>query len=431
MAKLTRTQKYADYRDSLTNDKESSLSTNELSNYRDRLDNITGQNTGTEVKQGNRPEDPKYSWVDFEETPIEQLVNSFADEAASNGNSFVWNSLQEMPPKSEEAQQPQAKPAENPYVGYYNPNARPAYPETPKQPGYAPNDNRGNGYSAPVSPEIAQFAEPVNVNPQANIPMNNGTVSQVLTNSYPSQNYYNTPNQASQYPNTVNPQQIPYPNTPVQPQNVPNYPSQTPVDNHVIDHRTDADNYYLNETMNDVAEYNRANGGQTISQLTNDMINEVRHPGQEIPAAPAVEPTVNEYPDSDEDFSSTVSMEINKLMDEMAGMDTIEEEPELEPVKESPVEEHPVLAKALEEEPEEEVIEIKNLKELEKEQTRDTVSETIPFVVSASDADEMLDDDEEEGSNTVLNVILIILILILVAVLGLIVFYIFKTKGIF
>ncbi|MBQ1788369.1 MAG: hypothetical protein II004_05510, partial [Erysipelotrichaceae bacterium] len=135
-------------------------------------------------------------------------------------------------------------------------------------------------------------------------------------------------------------------------------------------------------------------------------------------------------PDSDEDFSSTVSMEINKLMDEMAGMDTIEEEPELEPLRDT-VEEHPVLAKTLEEEKEEEVIEIKNLKELEKEQARDTVSETIPFVVSATDTDDMLDDDEEEGSNTVLNIILIILIIILVAVLGLIVFYIFKTKGIF
>ena len=417
MAKLTRTQKYADYRDSLTNDKESSLSTNELSNYRDRLDNITGQFPGSEPKQENKPEDPKYSWVDFEETPIEQLVSSFADEAGNNSGSFDWAGLQEMPPKSETPQQPQAKPAENPYVGYYNPNAQSAYPETPKQQGY---DNRGNGYNTQVNPEMAQFAEPVNINPQGNVPVNNGNVSQVLSNGYPNQNYYTAPNQ-QQYPKVPNPQQMPYPNA-------GNY--MPPVDNHAIDHRSDADNYYLNETMNEVGEYNRVNGGQTISQLTNDMINEIRHPGQPAPAAPAPAEPMNQYADADEDFSSTVSMEINKLMDEMAGMDTIEEEPELEPVKET-VEEHPVLAKALEEEPEEEVIEIKNLKELEKEQVRDTVSETIPFVVSATDSDEMLDDDEEEGSNTVLNVILVILIFILVLVLGLIVFYIFKTKGIF
>ncbi|MBQ1533602.1 MAG: hypothetical protein IIZ64_02150 [Erysipelotrichaceae bacterium] len=419
MAKLTRTQKYADYRDSLTNDKESSLSTNDLSNYKDRLDSLTGQYPGSQQPQQNRPQDPKYSWVDFEETPIEQLVSSFANQ--NNGGSFDWTDLQEMPPKSEN-QQPQAKPAENPYVSYSNPNAQPVYPEAPQQQGY---DNRG-GYNPQVNPQMAQFAEPVNVNPA---PQNSALVNDGTLN-YPNQNYYNAPNQP-QYPNVPNPQ-MPYPNA--APQGAPNY--MPPVDNHAIDHRTDADNYYLNETMNDVAEYNRVNGGQTISQLTNDMINEVRHPGQEAPAAPVpatpapVAEPVNEYPDSDEDFSSTVSMEINKLMDEMAGMDTIEEEPELEPLRDT-VEEHPVLAKTLEEEKEEEVIEIKNLKELEKEQARDTVSETIPFVVSATDTDDMLDDDEEEGSNTVLNIILIILIIILVAVLGLIVFYIFKTKGIF
>ena len=38
--------------------------------------------------------------------------------------------------------------------------------------------------------------------------------------------------------------------------------------------------------------------------------------------------------------------------------------------------------------------------------------------------------DEEDGSNTILNVILIVLIIILIAVLGLIVFYILRTRGI-
>ena len=50
-----------------------------------------------------------------------------------------------------------------------------------------------------------------------------------------------------------------------------------------------------------------------------------------------------------------------------------------------------------------------------------TLKKTAPIVI---------DDDEEEGSNTILNIILIILIVILVAVLGLIVFYILKTRGI-
>ena len=82
------------------------------------------------------------------------------------------------------------------------------------------------------------------------------------------------------------------------------------------------------------------------------------------------------------------------------------------------------------EEPEEEVVEIKNLKELEAEPTRDTLSNTIPFVVATDDDEEEIEDDDEDGSNTILNIILIVLIIVLVAVLGLIVFYILKTKGV-
>ena len=78
------------------------------------------------------------------------------------------------------------------------------------------------------------------------------------------------------------------------------------------------------------------------------------------------------------------------------------------------------------EEKPEEVVEIKNIAEIEAEPTKDTMSSTIPFVVAAED-EEVVDEDEEDGSNTVLNVILIVLIVVLVAVLGLIVFYILKT----
>ena len=82
------------------------------------------------------------------------------------------------------------------------------------------------------------------------------------------------------------------------------------------------------------------------------------------------------------------------------------------------------------EEKTEDVIEIKNIAEMESEPVKDTVSSTIPFVVASSDEDE-IEDDEEESPNTVLNIILIVLIVALIAVLGLIVFYILKTKGIF
>ena len=104
------------------------------------------------------------------------------------------------------------------------------------------------------------------------------------------------------------------------------------------------------------------------------------------------------------------------------------EEPE--PVKEV-VNEHPVLAKKLEEEAED-VVEIKNIDDtdLTAPPMKDATTGTIPFVVAANEEEIVDDDFEEDGSNTVLNIILIVLIVILLAVLGLIVFYILKTKGI-
>ena len=212
--------------------------------------------------------------------------------------------------------------------------------------------------------------------------------------------------------------------------------------------------------MDEVSRYNEANGDMTISQIASNMVHEVRHPGEEIVKETPVQPkpveeekTAEELKKEDDEFSNTVSMEIAKIMDDIDTMElkqepvkeepvvaepapvketpVIEEPVRQEPVREEPVvEEHPVLAKALEDEYEEEVVEIKNLTELEAEPVKDTVSNTIPFVVATSDDEEEIEDDDEESSNTILNIILIVLIIVLVAVLGLIVFYILKTKGI-
>ena len=97
MPRLTRTQKFAELRDSLANDKESSLQTKDLSNYEDRLNSITEILSPQSNKEEAAPvyetpapavetpvyenkfeeNDPKYTWTDFEETPVEQLVESF------------------------------------------------------------------------------------------------------------------------------------------------------------------------------------------------------------------------------------------------------------------------------------------------------------------------------------------------------------------
>lgn len=201
-------------------------------------------------------------------------------------------------------------------------------------------------------------------------------------------------------------------------------------DNHApedIDHSYDSS--LIQETINEVGEYNRSVGEETITTLTNNLVHSVRHPG----ATRSEKHHYSEVPVSDtnakndEEFSNTVSLEITKIMDEISNNEDVQEVPE---VVNEPVEQHPVLTKALEDEAEEDVVEIKNIKELEAEEaTSSTISNTIPFVVAAGEED-LIEVDEEDDSNTILNIILIVLIVILVAVLGLIIFYILRTRGI-
>ena len=156
---------------------------------------------------------------------------------------------------------------------------------------------------------------------------------------------------------------------------------------------------------------------------------------QELDADKVEEPVVESTVD-DEEFSNTVSMEISKIMEEISSVPEQESKAETlsEPLKNDDLaeafQETIKIDEAINEEVAEDVVEIKNIAEMDAEPVKDTMSSTIPFVVAADDEEE-LEEDEEDGSNTVLNVILIVLIVVLVAVLGLIVFYILKTKGIF
>ena len=226
---------------------------------------------------------------------------------------------------------------------------------------------------------------------------------------------------------------------------------------------------YLNQTLSDVNAYNTVNGEDTIHTTVDNLIDEIRHPeyedvkpikevlvedaiieqpkeeensfawnsiGVDPLDADKVQEEVNANIDEDE-FSSTVSLEITKIMDEIANT---QEEKKLEDISsEIPVFEETKTTDLFRESVEkaneakanakpEDGVEIKNIAEMDEEPVN-TMSSTIPFVVAAED-EEVLDEDEEDGSNTVLNVILVVLIVVLVAVLGLIVFYILKTKGI-
>ena len=217
-------------------------------------------------------------------------------------------------------------------------------------------------------------------------------------------------------------------------------------------------NDFINDALASANDYNRKVGNVTLDELPNTIVDNIRH---------GEKPIENKVEDVDDDFSSTVSLEIEKVLAEIQNQNKEEDKPVViqeaelvddinEPVKEEvvakPVEEvqveapimpepvkpeepkeetfeHPVLTKTLEQP----VVEIKNISETLNMQkpNEDVVDDTIPF--NANKVQEETEDEEyeeEEGPSKVLNVILGILIFVLVVVLGIIVYYILVAKGI-
>lgn len=539
MARLTRTQKFAELRDSLANDKESSLQTKDLSDYEDRLNSITEILSPLSQKEETTPvyetpvieeNDPKYTWTDFEETPIEQLVNSFKDTESEKKiqdvqqGSNIWNALQEAPeekfdigntentkPLIEEPDYPQPIIG-TPIIDLPKEDVKPLIDEDLYIPQEMRDSFRYEDIPTDAKPLIEEFdamkpaqetpvvTETVEENPYPGYYKPSAEVEALYKEAEEKANEEVTELSTEEVETVEQPEAVLVEEAPI----VVEVPEETAqeapisieipeqveeeaytaefVDNHAVVQDEDEVNSYISDMINEVGEYNKMNGDMTISQITNHMVNEVRHPEEaqlmeEVPAVeetPVLQETSEEEialpqfeDEGDEEFSNTVSMEIAKIMDEIPAVEEtpvdipieipdepievepveipeievsdidipVIEEAVVEPIEEAPaqqtivVEEHPVLAQALEDEAED-VVEIKNLKELEAEPAKDTVSNTIPFVVTTEDDEEEIEDDDEEGSNTILNIILIILIIVLVAVLGLIVFYILKTKGI-
>ena len=237
---------------------------------------------------------------------------------------------------------------------------------------------------------------------------------------------------------------------------------------------------YLKKCLDEVKEYNKAQGLMTSDDVPNKILSEVR--GQS---------TVQEEVKEDQnDLNNTVTMEISKILD---SMDEEEAAKESEEFKETPIgkvdeeakkaatdeleklfetagiskeaaellrpylknedvskaivesEVHETIAKTLEaediQEPLSEEVQIEEeiaktkvdlLVAKDDEPTHeDLLNDTIPFVVDTQEivADE---EDEEEDStpNKVLNIILIVLIVVLIAVLGVIIYWILMAQGI-
>ena len=191
----------------------------------------------------------------------------------------------------------------------------------------------------------------------------------------------------------------------------------------------EVNNGYVDETLAEVEEYNKNDGQKTVEEISKTLIENIRHNKEEKEAIKA-----------EDDFSNTVSLEIDKVLNELSinnstvNLENVLDNEIVAPVEIKPEEfaekladtiEHPVLAKAKDEEP----IEIMPMEETFKQEVLD---DTIPFVM-----DDVKEEDEEEVEyyddekpNKILNIFLIILIVILLAILGVIAYYILYAKGI-
>ena len=190
-------------------------------------------------------------------------------------------------------------------------------------------------------------------------------------------------------------------------------------------------NSLLDKTLEEVADYNTQAGRLTVDENLNSLIEDVRHGG------------FNDD-EEDDDFSNTVTLEIDKVLSEInlepvtgptVSLDevldnTVEVDP-IDAKREKAAEKladtltHPVLTKTLEESP----VEIKSLDETF---TKDlSTTATLSFkkneIAEEDDDDYYYDDDKP---NKVLNVVLIVLLVIFLIIVGVIVYFLLLAKGI-
>ena len=190
-------------------------------------------------------------------------------------------------------------------------------------------------------------------------------------------------------------------------------------------------NSLLDKTLEEVADYNTQAGRLTVDENLNSLIEDVRH---------------GDFNDDeeDDDFSNTVTLEIDKVLSEInlepvtgptVSLDevldnTVEVDP-IDAKREKAAEKladtltHPVLTKTLEESP----VEIKTLDETF---TKDlSTTATLSFkkneIAEDDDEDYYYDDDKP---NKVLNVVLIVLLVIFLIIVGVIVYFLLLAKGI-
>ena len=450
MQKLTRTQKFAGLRDSLANDAETNITSSDLTNYQNRLDAVQETLAPTpEVNVNKNEEVVENNSVNINDVPKQEPQENYSNDSVSNvqeveepkqvENDNTINTVTETIVENQDNQNDDyienllnKEPQESDYFSQFMSTAQDVEPKKDYS-SYFENDSDDK---FDIDSIFSEVFNDVKDNTDAKI------------TEQERDNYLNQAiDDANSYINVsgeVNTDQIV--NNLVDEVRHPEEPSQKNLDAALdVNEGISEENYSWNEE----------------EPLDAD-----------VETSPEVENVSNE------EFTNTVSMEVSKIMDEINNKEVVEEKvvetapiiekkiiEETKPVESKPIIEEkvepvikeevkveekivePVVQKEVKiEEPiketvvekvkptfvedkTEDIVEIKNIAEMDNEPIKETVSSTIPFIVDNNDEDE-IEDDEDDSPNTILNIILIVLIVALVAVLGLIIFYILKTKGI-
>lgn len=416
MAKLSRTQRYAELRSQIANDSAQKMNTPQLNPYADRLNQMQ--------EQANPSADQFNS---FNQTPSQPVNDNYSNYDSFYNDNFNQPNIDQ--PQTFDSIVDSLENNQPDVSSFFN--------------GFNPQETFNN--SQPQ--EEAQFVqpEPVYEQPQDEIPFiqtepvfeqpqeTQFDQPEVVQQQYQQADFI-TPESINEQPEFVQPEPVYEQPQYVQPEPV-QQPQTMPFEEaELVDepYPTNKPNEFVDKLIDEVTLHNQNNGAESIDKITEDLAHNAIH---------------NEEFEMDDEFSRTVTLEINKIMDQMTN--TVNSQVIPEPVVETkPLEEKQpadfvnayfenskdaqqsmIEATSNIKKANTQEIEIMSLDELQKQEE---ISDTIPFVVNNNEVeeDEYYDEDDDDASNTVLNVILIVLILVLVAVLGLIVFYILKTKNI-
>lgn len=477
MTRLTRTQKYANLRNQLSSDKEEKIVSQDLSTFQNRLNNVEDtlsptqelfSNLEKKVEEQTKTEtNPNYIWNPFPDDIINQPEKEIWEPVAelNEEDKYIQPVLEQKKLEEEKAKESifdklanfASAAEEKPEIQDVPAFEQPAFvgdtSELKKESSYfdsfvgEPSDTNNNAddfnaYFEPNSEQDSkQSIEEIYANVFADVKDESGefvtikerdtylnqTISDV--NSYNINNGLKTIDQLVD--NSVD--AVRHPEDVLEEAETIEIVEEENTNNSISD-INEYDALEKKSNIEEVLPYENVIEETPVEeQPINNAFDLNNNVTQELDADKIEEPVIED----DEEFSNTVSMEISKIMEEISS----------EPIKESVTEtiaeplnseelsdlsqDTIAIDETITEETAEDVVEIKNISEMDAEPVRDTMSSTIPFVVAADDEEEEFEEDEEGGSNTVLNVILIVLIVVLVAVLGLIVFYILKTKGIF